>query len=478
MYFLGIDQGTTSTRAILYDERFRIVKIARRRFRQIYPAEGWVEHDPNEIWRTVEETVEEVLEGVKREEVLAVGITNQRETVVPWDVESEEVLYNAIVWQCRRTAGRAEELRRSMGDLILEKTGLVVDPYFSATKMEWLLKNVNEVKKAKDRGTLRFGTIDSYLAWKMTGRHVTDVTNASRTMLFNIRSLNWDDELLELFSIPRWTLPEVVNSSEIVGETIWGIPLAGIVGDQQGALFGQMAFDVGDVKVTLGTGSFILINIGKKPLISRSGLLTTVAWKIGDEVTYALEGSVFITGALIDWFISIGLFSNPEEISKLAYDSKNGGVYVVPALTGLGAPHWDPYARGLIIGITRSTNRSNIARAVLEAIAFSIKELIDLMESEFGGDVGAVKVDGGVSKSDTLLEIMADATGKRIERPVNLETTSTGAVMLASLAVGAMDLDRMKEFREVSVSLKRERGLKEEYENWKEAVRRSLNWAR
>ncbi len=476
MYFLGIDQGTTSTRAILYDENFRVVRLARRKFKQIYPEEGWVEHDPEEIWNTVRETVEEVLEGV--EKVEAMGITNQRETVIAWDVETGRPLYNAIVWQCRRTAKRAKDLREAEGKTILEKTGLVVDPYFSATKIEWLLKNVPEVKRALERGTLRFGTVDSFLAWKMTGKHVTDVTNASRTMLFNIKDLKWDEDLLRLFSVPRWTLPEVVDSSQVVGDTIWGIPLAGVVGDQQGALFGQMAFDRGDVKVTMGTGSFVLTNIGRDPVFSNSGLLTTVAWKVKDEVVYALEGSVFITGALLDWFVSVGMFSDPEEISQLAKDSESGGVYIVPALVGLGAPHWDPYARGLMIGMTRSTSRSNIARAILEALAFSIKELLELMEGEFEGRIGTVKVDGGVARSDVLLEILSKVTGKRVERPVNLETTSTGAVMLAAMAVGVVDEEELSKMRKIDLEIEHEETMREEYETWKRAVRRSLNWAR
>ena len=476
MYFLGIDQGTTSTRAILYDENFRVVRLARRKFKQIYPEEGWVEHDPEEIWNTVRETVEEVLEGI--EKVEAMGITNQRETVIAWDVETGRPLYNAIVWQCRRTAKRAEDLREAEGKTILEKTGLVVDPYFSATKIEWLLKNVPEVKRALERGTLRFGTVDSFLAWKMTGKHVTDVTNASRTMLFNIKDLKWDEDLLRLFSVPRWALPEVVDSSQVVGDTIWGIPLAGVVGDQQGALFGQMAFDRGDVKVTMGTGSFVLTNIGRDPVFSNSGLLTTVAWKVKDEVVYALEGSVFITGALLDWFVSVGMFSDPEEISQLAKDSESGGVYIVPALVGLGAPHWDPYARGLMIGMTRSTSRSNIARAILEALAFSIKELLELMEEEFGGRIGTVKVDGGVARSDVLLEILSKVTGKKVERPVNLETTSTGAVMLAAMAVGVVDEEELSKMRKIDLEIEHEETMREEYETWKRAVRRSLNWVR
>ncbi len=476
--YIGIDQGTTSTRAILFDDSFRPVKIARRKFKQIYPKEGWVEHDAEEIWKTVVESVEEVLEGIDKKKVKAIGITNQRETVVAWDSKSGKVLYNAIVWQCRRTADRTEELKKTHGDFILERTGLVVDPYFSASKMEWMIENVDSVKEALKKGTLRFGTIDSFLAHKMAGKHVTDHTNASRTMLYNLKKLNWDEELLELFGIPEWSLPEIVDSAQNVGETIWGIPLSGMVGDQQGALFGQLAFEEGDMKITMGTGSFILMNIGNKPVFSKKGLLTTVGWKIGNEIVYALEGSVFITGALIDWLISIGLFSSPDEINRFAESSDNGGIYLVPALTGLGAPHWDPFARGLIIGITRKTDRGNLARAALESIAFSIKELVELMEEESEKKVRTLRVDGGVSKSDILLRILSKASSKVVERPRNMETTATGAVMLASIGIGEFSKEDLKKFREIEKSFEEFEGMEEDFKKWKEAVERSKGWAR
>ncbi len=476
--YIGVDQGTTSTRAILFDDSFRVLRIARRKFRQIYPKEGWVEHDPNEIWGTVVSVVEEILSDVNTKEIHSIGITNQRETVVAWDSESGEVLYNAIVWQCRRTAKRSEELRKEYGDLIHRKTGLVVDPYFSATKMEWMMESVESVKKAKEKGTLRFGTIDSFLAWKMTGKHVTDHTNASRTMLYNIEKMDWDDELLELFKIPRWSLPEIVDSAKVVGNTTWGIPLSGMVGDQQGALFGQLAFDEGDVKITMGTGSFVLMNTGNSPAFSENGLLTTVGWKIGEEVVYALEGSVFITGALIDWLISLGMFGSPQEINHLAESSDNGGVYLVPALTGLGAPHWDPYARGLMIGMTRKTSKGNIARAALESIAFSIKELVEIMEKDSGKKVKTLMVDGGVSKSDILLRVLSSSTGIAIERPQNMETTATGAVMLSAIGIGKVKKDDLRKYKVVDREFKEEKGLEEEFEKWKEAVKRSKNWSR
>ena len=476
--YIGVDQGTTSTRAILFDDSFRVLKISRRKFRQIYPREGWVEHDPWEIWGTVVSVVEEILSGVKTEEIYSMGITNQRETIIAWDSESGEILYNAIVWQCRRTAKRSKELRKVYGDLIHEKTGLVVDPYFSATKMEWMMENVDSVKRSKEKGTLRFGTMDSFLAWKMTGKHVTDHSNASRTMLYNIGKMDWDDELLELFKVPRWSLPELVDSAEIVGDTRWGIPLSGMIGDQQGALFGQLAFNEGDVKITMGTGSFILMNIGKAPELSKNGLLTTIGWKIKDEVIYAFEGSVFVTGALIDWLISLDMFGSPQEINRLAEESDNGGVYLVPALTGLGAPHWDPYARGLMIGMTRKTSKGNIARAALESIAFSIKELVDIMEKDSGKKVKSLMVDGGVSKSDILLRVLSSTTGNVVERPQNMETTATGAVMLSAIGVGKVKKSDLKKYKVVEKKYNEDKGFEEEFERWKEAVKRSKNWSR
>ena len=476
--YIGVDQGTTSTRAILFDDSFRVLKIARRKFRQIYPREGWVEHDPWEIWGTVVSVVEEILSDVKTEEIYSMGITNQRETVIAWDSESGEILYNAIVWQCRRTAKRSEELRKIYGDLIYEKTGLVVDPYFSATKMEWMMENVDSVKRAREKGTLRFGTVDSFLAWKMTGKHVTDHSNASRTMLYNIEKMDWDDELLELFKVPRWSLPELVDSAEIVGDTKWGIPLSGMIGDQQGALFGQLAFNEGDVKITMGTGSFILMNIGKAPKLSKNGLLTTVGWKIKDEVIYAFEGSVFVTGALIDWLISLDMFGSPQEINRLAEENDNGGVYLVPALTGLGAPYWDPYARGLIIGMTRKTSKGNIARSAIESIAFSIKELVDIMEKDSKKKVKSLMVDGGVSKSDILLRVLSSSTGNVVERPQNMETTATGAVMLSAIGVGKVKKSDLKNYKVVEKKFNEDKGFEEEFERWKEAVKRSKNWSR
>ncbi|MFN4223970.1 MAG: FGGY family carbohydrate kinase, partial [Fervidobacterium nodosum] len=371
--YIGLDQGTTSTRAILFDENFNMLHEARREFKQIYPKEGWVEHNPEEIWQTVVEVLEEckrVAES-KGEKIKAIGITNQRETIVAWDEEEKRTLYNAIVWQCRRTAERSSELRKDFGKVIKDKTGLVVDPYFSATKIEWLLNNVEEVKRAAAKGTLRFGTIDSYLAWKLTGQHVTDYSNASRTMLFNIHTLDWDNELLELFGVKREFLPKLVDTAQYIGDTRDGIPVSSLVGDQQSALFGQTAFEKGDVKCTLGTGSFILMNTGDQIINSQHNLLSTVGWKIGNEIVYALEGSVFITGTLVNYLIrNLGFAKDSAELTELALQvGNNGGIYFVPAFTGLGAPYWDPYARGLIIGLTPGTDKRHIIYAAFEGIA-------------------------------------------------------------------------------------------------------------
>ncbi len=474
--YVAIDQGTTSTRAILFDDNFHIVKIARRRFKQIYPKEGWVEHDPEEIWHTVEDVMNEIIREFGYKNIKAVGITNQRETVVAWDAVTGKPLYNAIVWQCRRTAKRTEELKKQHSEMIHKKTGLIVDPYFSATKMEWMIKNLESVKKAHESDRLLFGTIDSYLAYKMTGKHVTDHSNASRTMLYNLSTKDWDEELLELFGIKRNSLPEIIDSAGFVGDTPWGIPLTGMIGDQQGALFGQIALSPGDIKLTMGTGSFILINTGNRMIFSNNGLLTTVAWKIKDEITYALEGSIFITGALIDWLISLGLFNTPQELSELAGNSDNGGVYISGAFTGLGAPHWDPTARGLIIGLTRAINKNHIARAAFEYIAFSIKELIDIMEEEFGEKVRSIKVDGGVAKSDVLLKIISKATGIKVERPKVTETTARGAAILSAVGGGWIGMDELGKFKETEKYFEEPKGLQGEYKEWKRAVERSKNW--
>lgn len=478
--YIGLDQGTTSTRAILFDENFNMLHEARREFKQIYPKEGWVEHNPEEIWQTVVEVLEEckrVAES-KGEKIKAIGITNQRETIVAWDEEEKRTLYNAIVWQCRRTAERSSELRKDFGKVIKDKTGLVVDPYFSATKIEWLLNNVEEVKRAAAKGTLRFGTIDSYLAWKLTGQHVTDYSNASRTMLFNIHTLDWDNELLELFGVKREFLPKLVDTAQYIGDTRDGIPVSSLVGDQQSALFGQTAFEKGDVKCTLGTGSFILMNTGDQIINSQHNLLSTVGWKIGNEIVYALEGSVFITGTLVNYLIrNLGFAKDSAELTELALQvGNNGGIYFVPAFTGLGAPYWDPYARGLIIGLTPGTDKRHIIYAAFEGIAFSVGQLVTLMEKESEIYIKTLKVDGGVSKNNLIMQILSDTVNTVVERPVNRETTALGAATLAAIAMGWVDKNKLKEIRKIDRIFTPKENREEEFNKWKQAVNRALNW--
>ncbi|ABS60274.1 glycerol kinase GlpK [Fervidobacterium nodosum] len=478
--YIGLDQGTTSTRAILFDENFNMLHEARREFKQIYPKEGWVEHNPEEIWQTVVEVLEEckrVAES-KGEKIKAIGITNQRETIVAWDEEEKRTLYNAIVWQCRRTAERSSELRKDFGKVIKDKTGLVVDPYFSATKIEWLLNNVEEVKRAATKGTLRFGTIDSYLAWKLTGQHVTDYSNASRTMLFNIHTLDWDNELLELFGVKREFLPKLVDTAQYIGDTKDGIPVSSLVGDQQSALFGQTAFEKGDVKCTLGTGSFILMNTGDQIINSQHNLLSTVGWKIGNEIVYALEGSVFITGTLVNYLIrNLGFAKDSAELTELALQvGNNGGIYFVPAFTGLGAPYWDPYARGLIIGLTPGTDKRHIIYAAFEGIAFSVGQLVALMEKESEIYIKTLKVDGGVSKNNLIMQILSNTVNTVVERPVNRETTALGAATLAAIAMGWVDKNKLKEIRKIDRIFTPKENREEEFNKWKQAVNRALNW--
>lgn len=479
MYLIGIDQGTTSTRSILFNEKMKVVRESRKKFKQIFPKPGWVEHNPEEIWKTVKETIEGILDEIPLTEIAGIGITNQRETVIAWDSKTGEVLYNAIVWQCRRTAERVEELKKHYYEDILKKTGLIVDPYFSATKMEWMLKHVDEVKRAKEKGTLRFGTIDSFLAYRLTGEHVTDLSNASRTMLFNLKKLKWDEDLLKMFGIPEFSLPRVINTSEVFGKTKKGIPVGSLVGDQQSALFGQASFEEGDVKCTMGTGSFILMNIGDKPVISKKGLLTTIAWGLENKVTYAIEGSIFITGALIDWLINNLKFAKDvDELTRMAEHVSNEGTYFVPAFTGLGAPHWDPYARGLIIGLTRGVKRENIVRSCFEAIAFSIFELVDLMEKETGKSIRSLKVDGGVAKNELILRFLSALLKVEVERPAILETTAFGAAFLAGMAVGIFKKENLVKLRVIEKKIMENQiNLKEDFKRWKMAVERAKNWA-
>ncbi|MCT3959534.1 glycerol kinase GlpK [Elizabethkingia anophelis] len=445
---LALDQGTTSSRAILFNKSGEIKFVSQKSFEQIFPTPGWVEHDPNEIWSSQISVAAEVIAkaGISGLEVAAIGITNQRETTIVWDKHTSEPIYNAIVWQDRRTSKYCDELK-SQGhtDEIKQKTGLVLDAYFSATKLKWILDNVEGAREKAEAGDLCFGTVDTWLIWKLTrGKmFITDVSNASRTMMFNIRTMDWDDDLLKLFNIPRAILPEVKQSSEVYGETSTTlfstkIPIAGIAGDQQAALFGQMCTKPGMVKNTYGTGCFLLMNTGNEAVYSKNKLLTTVAWKINGEVSYALEGSVFVGGAAIQWLRDgLKIIHNSSEVSTLAETVEdNGGVYFVPALTGLGAPYWDQYARGTIIGVTRGTTDGHIARATLEGIAFQVYDIVKAMEADAETQSTELRVDGGASASNLLMQIQSDLFGFKIIRPKTLETTALGAAYLAGLAVG------------------------------------------
>lgn len=447
-YILTVDQGTTSSRAILFDKNGKIVSLAQKEFKQIYPRPGWVEHDPMEIWSSQASVITEaVVKGnFRTEAIAAIGITNQRETTIVWEKATGRPIYNAIVWQDRRTSEYCDSLRQQGKDaMIREKTGLVLDAYFSATKVRWILNNVSGAREKAERGELAFGTVDTWLVHNLTEGelHITDVSNASRTMLFDIHSLRWDEELLELFEIPRSMLPEVRASSEIYGRSsgqLLGtrVPIAGIAGDQQSALFGHVCTHPGMVKNTYGTGCFMLMNIGKKPMVSRNNLLTTIAWKIGNEVHYALEGSIFVAGAVVQWLRDeLKIISSAEEIETLAKQVEDtGGVYLVPAFAGLGAPHWNQYARGTMFGITRGTNRAHIARAALESIAFQTMEVLKAMESDSGVRIKELRVDGGATQNNLLLQFQADVLGTAVIRPEITEVTAIGAAYLAGLAVG------------------------------------------
>lgn len=483
-YVLAIDQGTSSSKAVLFDQELYQVAVAQEEFKQIYPKPGWVEHDPRDIILSTMSTIERVVSDarISFREIAAIGITNQRETVVAWDALTDQPLYNAIVWQDRRTAGRCKEIESSYGELIRRKTGLKPDPYFSATKMEWLLENVPSVRDAANRGRLRFGTIDSWLVWNLTREnlHVCDFSNASRTMLFNIEELKWDNDLLNLFGVKEEYLPTVVESCKLLGPSIYGPRIGGMAGDQQASLFGQTAFQTGDAKCTYGTGSFILMNTGKKPKISEHGLLTTIGWKSKEEIVYAVEGSIFATGALISWLKDgLGIIDAPSETESLAREvADNGGVFFSGALTGLGAPYWNSSARGMMIGLTRGTRKAHIVRAVLEYIAFRTREILDLMEEETGIRLNKLLVDGGVTRNNFLMEMQANVLNIPVDRSLIKETTALGAAMLAGICTGLWDLESLKNKRisEVVFEPSGDR-MEEEFRRWKEALKRSMNWA-
>jgi len=489
-YVIALDQGTTSSRAIIFDKEQNIIGSAQKEFTQFYPKQGWVEHDPSEIWSSQYGVLNEVMArtGVKADEVAAIGITNQRETTVVWDKNTGEPVYNAIVWQCRRTSNICDALKeKGLGDYVRETTGLQIDAYFSGTKIKWILDNVEGARAKAEAGDLLFGTVDTWLLWKLTeGKvHATDYTNASRTMIYNIKDLKWDDKLLGEMNIPKSMLPEVKKSSGVFGETnINGvmIPISGIAGDQQAALYGQTCFTPGEAKNTYGTGCFLLVNIGEEMKISKNGLVTTIAATSHDKVQYALEGSVFVAGAVIQWI---------RDELKLIYDAKdseyfatkvkdNGGVYVVPAFVGLGAPHWDQYARGAILGLTRGTNRYHIIRAALESIAYQTKDVLVAMEKDAGIELQNLKVDGGASANNFLMQFQADILDRTVLRPVIAETTALGAAYLAGLAVGFWaDEDEVK--TKWAIDGEYNPDMKSDdrdtlYTGWQKAVKRSMDW--
>ena len=492
-YVLALDQGTTSSRAILFDNEQNIIAVQQREFEQIYPQQGWVEHNPMEIWSTQYGVMNEVVaqSGVDAHDIAAIGITNQRETTILWEKATGRPIYNAIVWQCRRTAPLVDELLQQpgMADYIRENTGLMPDAYFSATKIKWILDNVPGARERAEAGEILFGTVDTWLVWKLTGGrvHVTDRTNASRTMLYNIRTLDWDDTLLKALDIPRCILPRVTDSSEVYGTTdLCGvqIPVAGIAGDQQAALFGQSCFRKGEAKNTYGTGCFLLMNTGDTICRSRNGLISTIAISLNGKVEYALEGSVFVGGAVIQW-IRDGMHMIQDSCDSEYYAQKvpdNGGVYIVPAFTGLGAPYWDMYARGCIVGLTRGVNRAHIARSVLEAIAYQMTDLLEAMEDDSGITFTELRVDGGASVSDILLQIQSDMIRTIVDRPKTVETTALGAAYLAGLAVGYWkDRDEIAQNREIEkiFTPQMEKSHRDElYKGWKRAVERSRDWAK
>lgn len=489
-YILALDQGTTSSRAIVFDHDGKICSVAQKEFTQYFPKPGWVEHNPNEIWSSQASVIAESISAIDINglDIAGIGITNQRETTIVWDVDTEEPIYNAIVWQDRRTADYCDKLKaEGLIDTIREKTGLIIDAYFSGTKIKWILDNVPGARQRAEQGKLRFGNVDSWLVWRLTRGevHVTDVTNASRTMLFNINTLKWDADLLKLLDIPVSMLPEVKTSSEVYGHTkttifAHEVPISGIAGDQQAALFGQMCIEPGAIKNTYGTGCFVMLNTGKKPVKSENNLLTTIAWKIGDKINYALEGSIYVGGSVVQWLrdglCCIKSSSEIEELAASVPDS--GGVFFVPALTGLAAPYWDQHARGTIIGITRGTTTAHIARAALDGIAFQTYDIAHAMAKDMGAPLTELKVDGGASRNNLLMQYQANLLGIKVVRPKITETTALGAAYLAGLAVGFWkDLDEIKQQWQVErtfdpVSDNEE--IAAAKQGWADAVRRTL----
>jgi glycerol kinase len=485
-YILSLDQGTTSSRAIVVDQAGDIVAIAQKEFKQYFPQSGWVEHDPIEIWSSQKSVVTEATAklGIDISDIAAIGITNQRETTILWDRKTGKPVHNAIVWQDRRTSAFCDELRaRGHAELIQSKTGLVIDAYFSGTKLKWILDNVEGARERAEAGELAFGTVDSWLIWKLTkGKlHLTDVSNASRTMLYNIHTLQWDNELLELLDIPESLLPQVKSSSEVYGDSSFGIPIAGIAGDQQASLFGQMALEPGMVKNTYGTGCFLMANTGEKPVTSKNNLLTTIAWQINGKTIYALEGSIFIAGAVVQWMRDeMDFIRNSEDIEKLAESvPDNGGVFMVPAFAGLGAPHWNQYARGIIAGISRGTKKGHIARAALEAICFQSKDVMEAIQGDAEIPIKELRVDGGAAVNDALMQFQADILDINVVRPQMHETTALGAAYLAGLAVKFWTLDELKSQWKEDKTFEPKMDMndrKAKYSRWLKAVDLSKDW--
>lgn len=490
-YVLALDQGTTGTTVLIMDYRGQIVSRINREFTQYYPHPGWVEHDPHEIWALTLGLARQAMlqANIEPQQLKAIGITNQRETTVVWDKYTGQAICNAIVWQCRRTAPLCEEMKQAgWEENIKNRTGLVIDAYFSASKLAWMLENIPEARQKAQEGRLLFGTIDSWLLWKLTGgkQHVTDYSNASRTMLYNIHQLNWDDEILRYFNIPRVLLPEVHDSSKIYGYTsaeLFGaeIPISGLAGDQQAALFGQHCFQAGSAKNTYGTGCFLLMNTGRQAVTSSHGLLTTIAWGLNGEISYALEGSVFIAGAAVQWLRDelklIGSAAETEEIACSLED--NDGVYMVPAFVGLGAPYWDMYARGTVVGLSRGTGRSHLVRAVLESIAYQTQDVLEAMMIDSGIKLDSLKVDGGGSSNNFLMQFQADILNARVERPVITESTAAGAAFLAGLAVGFwQDQDELKNIRQIEQAFYPAMGVAQRsrlLQGWQQAINCALH---
>ena len=492
-HILALDQGTTSSRAIVFDRQGRIAAMSQHAFSQHYPQDGWVEHDPMEIWETERLAAAEAIAGFPEGSIAGIGVTNQRETTILWDKTTGQPVYNAIVWQCRRTAELCEDLKRQgLDERIQSATGLLIDAYFSGSKIRWILDNVPGVRQRAERGEVLFGTVETWLIWQLTGQHVTDYSNASRTMLFDIHRLCWDEELCGILGVPMAMLPQPVPNCMIYGtvrpgieglEKLAGVPVCGAAGDQQAALFGQTCFAPGEAKNTYGTGCFTLMNVGDSPVRSRAGLVTSVAWQVGGKTTYALEGSVFNGGSTIQWLRDeLRLVDSAPECDRLAESvESSGGVVVVPAFTGLGAPYWDMYARGAILGITRGTGRAHIARAVLECIAYQVTDLMLAMRQDAGCDITALRADGGASVSDILMQMQADLLRIPVDRPTMVETTAFGAASLAGLACGLWrdteELAALRRSQRVFLPQRPQADCDDEYRLWKKAVSRACHWA-